>query len=104
MTRKQKVSRSRLPSQGRATESDRPPATDPAAGATTPYAGAGEPAGLSWPQEARTVQAAVDADLRRRREVLDGSPQAPQLLDDALRQRSLFLLPDLDDDEPEDNA
>ncbi|MCX4502199.1 transposase [Streptomyces anulatus] len=104
MTRKQKVSRSRLASQGRAAESDRPSPTDPAPGATASYVGAGEPAGPSWPQEARTVQAAVDADLRRRREDLDGPPQAPQLLDDALRQRSLFLLPDLDDDEPEDDA
>ncbi|MDT0610869.1 hypothetical protein [Streptomyces lancefieldiae] len=90
MTRKEKVSRSRLASQGRAAASDRPPATAPAAGETSPYADAQEPAGPSWPREARTVQAAVDADLRRRREDLEQPPKAPQLLDDALRQRSLF--------------
>ncbi|ALM43499.1 hypothetical protein SFR_6884 (plasmid) [Streptomyces sp. FR-008] len=41
--------------------------------------------------------------MRRRREDLEQPPEAPQLLDDALRQRSLFLLPDLDDDEPGDD-
>ncbi|MFC9627615.1 hypothetical protein ACFTXM_49410, partial [Streptomyces sp. NPDC056930] len=58
----------------------------------------------SWRRDAQTVQEAVEADLRRRREELDRPPTAPQLLDDALRQRSLFLLPDLDADEPEDDA
>lgn len=103
MTRKEKVSRSRLASQARAAASDRPSATAPAAAETSPYAEERQPAEPSWHRDAQTVQEAVDADLRRRREDLGQPPSAPQLLDDALRQRSLFLLPNLDD-EPGDDA
>ncbi|WP_434600066.1 hypothetical protein [Streptomyces sp. A5-4] len=103
MTRKEKVARSRLTAQGRAAESDRPPPKETAAEEVSPYVAAEELAEPSWSRDVRTVQAAVDAELRRRREDLGRPPAAPQLLDDALRKRSLFLLPDLDD-EPGDDA
>ncbi|MGX1676332.1 hypothetical protein [Streptomyces sp. NPDC055400] len=54
----------------------------------------------AWAEHARTVDRAVDADRRRRREeALAGTrPVAPPTLHEALSQRPMFQLP------PRDNA
>ena len=89
MTAKQKSERARELARARAAAADRLPAPP-----DTPRAPAG-PAGF-----AAATRQAVTADRRRRREAaVSRPPAAPPLLGEALRARSLFLLPDEDDDQ-----
>ncbi|MGW8780232.1 transposase [Streptomyces sp. NPDC055796] len=84
--KRDRTDRSRRAHQGRAAEADR---TSAAVGEV-----------VSWPEQADTVARAVDADRRRRREAIAHQPTPPPRLGEALRRRSLFLLPPDEDDEP----
>jgi hypothetical protein len=55
----------------------------------------------AWAEHARTIDRAVDADRRRRREeALAGTrPVAPETLREALNRRPMFRLPPPDDPE-----
>ncbi|MFD4242970.1 transposase [Streptomyces sp. NPDC058525] len=90
-SKRRRTGRSRQAAQARAAELDR-----------TPAGGGPRPAGevAEWPEQARSVAEAVDADRRRRREA-SAPRQAtpPPRLGDSLRRRSLFLLPPDEDDE-----
>ncbi|MEV0372172.1 transposase [Streptomyces sp. NPDC050636] len=60
----------------------------------------------SWEEHAASVQEAVDADRRRRRETASESgPAIPRTLDASLKRRHLFLTPSvLEDDEDDELA
>ncbi|MFG2716623.1 transposase [Streptomyces goshikiensis] len=91
-SKRERAGRSRQVAQARAAEQDRAPA-----------GGHLEPAAevVPWPEQARTVVEAVDADRRRRREAAVSSrqPTPPPRLGESLRRRSLFLLPPDEDDD-----
>jgi hypothetical protein len=92
-TRKQRTAQSRQEAQGRAAAADRlrttPDTPAPPAQADSP----------TWRSHARTVDLAVDADRRRRREAaMQEEPVAPAPLGESLRRQSLFLLPPPADD------
>jgi hypothetical protein len=55
----------------------------------------------AWAEHARTIDHAVDADRRRRREeaLADVKPVAPATLHEALNRRPMFRLPPPDDSE-----
>ncbi|WP_193318008.1 MULTISPECIES: hypothetical protein [Streptomyces] len=92
MTAKQKAERARELTRARAAAADRPAA--PLSVLPPPA----EPAEL-----ATATRRAVTADRRRRRDAVSTPPTPPPLLGEALRARSLFLLPDEDEapaDEP----
>ncbi|MFE9354904.1 hypothetical protein ACFYPB_11940 [Streptomyces olivaceoviridis] len=85
MTKRERTGHSRRAAQARAAEQDRQPKT-----------AAEEPAAdvVPWPEQTRSVAAAVGADRRRRREAsVPRQPTPPPRLGDSLRSRSLFLLP-----------
>jgi hypothetical protein len=88
MTTRQKTERARELARSRAAAADRvpgPPGTPPAPA---------RPA-----EAAAATRRAVTAGRRRRREAAVSRPPAPPLLGEALRARSLFLLPGEDDDQ-----
>ncbi|MFI5804470.1 transposase [Streptomyces sp. NPDC051561] len=92
MTKRERTARSREVEQARTAGTDRPKTA-----AEEPV----ESVVLPWPEQARSVEQAVDDDRRRRREEVARSrplPVPPPRLGDSLRRRSLFLLPP-DDDE-----
>ncbi|MFH9349707.1 transposase [Kitasatospora sp. NPDC017646] len=98
MSKREKTSRSRRAAQAAQAAVDRPkqPRAEPATD-TRPDT---EATIVAWPLQASSVEEAVDADRRRRREAVVQDRQAPPpRLGEALRQRNLFLLPD--DDQPE---
>lgn len=100
MTKRERVERSRRSTQAQAAERDRSPVTAPQATAEV----------VPWPEQARTVTDAVDADRRRRREAsVPRTPTPPPRLGESLRRRSLFLLPPDEDEtdtpaQPRENA
>jgi hypothetical protein len=92
MSKTQRTERARELARARAAAADRPP------GPRSPSQPA--PAAVALPELARQNQRVVSDDRRRRREAaVPGRPKAPPLLGDALRARSLFLLPGEDEDE-----
>jgi hypothetical protein len=56
---------------------------------------------VAWAEHARTIDRAVDADRRRRREeaLADAKPIAPATLHEALKRRPMFRLPPPDGSE-----
>ncbi|MEU9302326.1 transposase [Streptomyces sp. NPDC048269] len=91
MTAKQKSERARELARARAAASDRPPV--PLSALPTP----------ARPSElAASARRAVTADRQRRREAsVKQPPTAPPLLGEAIRARSMFVLPDEDVDDAE---
>ncbi|MEY9839506.1 transposase [Streptacidiphilus sp. EB103A] len=110
--KRDRVARAREITRAETATADRPPAPAPSV-APTPVP---EPTGpvpaempVAWSKHAHAIDRAVDADRRRRREeALAGTePVAPPTLDEALRQRPMFLIPasedpDTDPTVPED--
>ncbi|MFJ9692303.1 transposase [Kitasatospora sp. NPDC101183] len=91
MTKREKTARSRQATQAAQAAADRPGPPAPAISETS------DAKVVPWPHQAAGVQAAVDADRRRRREAaVTGRPTPPPRLGDSLRRRNLFLLPDDD--------
>jgi hypothetical protein len=100
MSKSQRGDHARQAAQAQAAQADRPAE---AATAPEPATSIGEVVELRWPERARQTEEAVDAERRRRREAAVASPPCPPpLLGEALRSRSLFLLPDEDDDPGQD--
>jgi transposase len=92
MSKAQRAERARELARARAAAADRPP------GPRSPSQPV--PPAVALPELARHNQRAVNDDRRRRREAaVPGRPKAPPLLGDVLRARSLFLLPDEDEDD-----
>lgn len=92
MSKAQRADRARELARARSAASDRPPGTP---GSSRPV-----PAAATLPELARQNQQAINEDRRRRREAsVPQRPKAPPLLGDALRARSLFVLPGEDDDD-----
>ncbi|MFD9575103.1 transposase [Streptomyces sp. NPDC059982] len=91
--KRERAGRSRLAAGARAAERDRT-GSDEVLGEVLP-----------WPEQARTVEEAVDADRRRRREAaVPRPPEPPPLLGEALRRRSWLVLPPDEDDAVERQA
>ncbi|MGW6472898.1 transposase [Streptomyces nigra] len=93
--KKQRVAQAREITRAQAAAADRPAApaiADELAPAEMPAA---------WAEHARTIDHAVDADRRRRREeaLSDVKPVAPATLHEALNRRPMFRLPPPDDSE-----
>ncbi|MFJ7901745.1 transposase [Streptomyces sp. NPDC096198] len=93
--KKQRVAQAREITRAQAAAADRPAApaiADELAPAEMPAA---------WAEHARTIDHAVDADRRRRREeaLADVKPVAPATLHEALNRRPMFRLPPPDDSE-----
>ena len=91
--KKQRVAQAREITRAQAAAADRPAApaiADEPAPAEMPAA---------WAEHARTIDHAVDADRRRRREeaLADVKPVAPAMLHEALNRRPMFRLPPPDD-------
>lgn len=92
MSKAQRAERARELARARAAAADRP------LGPRSPSQPV--PPAVALPELAWQNQRAVNDDRRRRREAaVPGRPKAPPLLGDALRARSLFLLPDEDEDD-----
>ncbi|MER5582547.1 hypothetical protein ABT090_13000 [Streptomyces asoensis] len=93
--KKQRVAQAREITRAQAAAADRP--------AAPVIADESAPAGMpaAWAEHARTIDHAVDADRRRRREeaLADVKPVAPATLHEALNQRPMFRLPPPDDSE-----
>jgi hypothetical protein len=91
--KRKRVARAREITRAEAAAADRQKAPLPAG----PPPAVPEPAEMpaAWAEHARTIDRAVDDDRRRRREeALAGiKPAAPPTMDEALRQRPMFLLP-----------
>ncbi|MFC5957881.1 transposase [Streptomyces pratens] len=95
--KKRRVTQAREITRAQAAAADRPAAPAPAdepAPAEMPAA---------WAEHARTLDRAVDADRRRRREeaLADTKPVAPATLHEALNRRPMFRLPPPDSSEAE---
>jgi hypothetical protein len=98
MSKSQRSDHARLDAQAQAAQADRP--DDP--GTADPATATDNVVELRWPARARQTEQAVDAERRRRREAAVVSrPCPPPLLGEALRGRSLFLLP-AEDEDPDD--
>jgi hypothetical protein len=93
--KKRRVAKAREITRAQAAAADRPAAPAPAdeqVPAEMPVA---------WAEHARTIDRAVDADRRRRREeaLSDAKPVAPATLHEALKRRPMFRLPPPDGSE-----
>lgn len=93
--KKERVAQAREITRAQAAAADRP--------AAPVIADEPAPAGMpaAWAEHARTIDHAVDADRRRRREeaLADVKPVAPATLHEALNRRPMFRLPPPDDSE-----
>ncbi|MET9793251.1 transposase [Streptomyces canus] len=93
--KKQRVAQAREITRAQAAAADRPAAPAIADELAPPEMPA------AWAEHARTIDHAVDADRRRRREeaLTDVKPVAPATLHEALNRRPMFRLPPPDDSE-----
>ncbi len=100
MTKAQRIQHAREVPQAEAAARDRPsPAPSPETAPPVPPAPPAEVTPLRWPERARQSEEAIDAERRRRREqAVPRRPDPPPLLGEAFRRRSLFILPDDEQD------
>ncbi|MBT2480081.1 DDE-type integrase/transposase/recombinase [Streptomyces sp. ISL-94] len=103
MNKSQRTEHAREVAQAKAAEADRP-ATTPAESEDAQGQEAVVTV-LQWPQRARQAQDSLDAERRRRREAtVSAAPKPPPTLGAGFRTRSVFALPEDDDQEDADGG
>lgn len=100
MPKKQRKDLAREVLQGQAAAADRPSAATAAAAASAPVRDDAAVEPLGWKDRAAEAVQAIDDERRRRREqAVPERPLPPRRLGEAIRRRSIFAVPEEDEDD-----